>query len=215
MISVDATEFERALAQYLKVSKSSLPDVLNRKAFFISRGALNRSKKASRADLTKDVGTPGRPKPLAWKIGNARISQQLGKRSAPQKAAKEPPYWTRDQLDERVRSMVRSRRRSIGFHRAGWKRAIIAFGKATGYYERVGGPKVARDKAGYGKPANARNWSPVAAIEYAINQRGLGGGLEVPPHIERAFGRSWRKETRNMARETADRMQREANRYNA
>lgn len=133
---IDSREFDEALRQYVEVSTRSLPDILNKKAFFIARravretpatpkdtivsqlGRVTRSKHGVRTMLAKSSATyPERSgkageAPLAALIINARLGREgyPGLYGASMKAA--------------VAELIAARSRSRGFIKSGWLPAI-------------------------------------------------------------------------------------------
>ena len=45
-LEIDTTQFHKALRTYMKATKRELPEVLNTKAYFIVRNAMQRTRKA-------------------------------------------------------------------------------------------------------------------------------------------------------------------------
>lgn len=163
---IDDREFKRTLAKYATVSKRSIPEIVNTKAFFVARRAVVETEKADSAKVRRffNKGT----QEIVGKIINARRG----------KAGKKGLYG--DAMVEAQMMMKATRLRSIAFIKSGWLPAIKTLeklvkykrgaakseeGKATGRATIVGNPK------GKAKPAVGGGWTAKAIITNLADAR--------------------------------------------
>lgn len=128
-VRIDTREFEATLKRYAAVSKTSFPDIVNRKLRFIARGATRLTPKAKASDIRSSLRQEGaRPgQTLAESIVRAKLYRQ-GK--------KQP---TKIETKALVKAMIGARIRSIGYIKSGWLPAIAKLGAALGLSSSGGG----------------------------------------------------------------------------
>ena len=49
ILEIDTTQFRKAICTYMKATKRELPEVLNAKAYFVVRNAMQRTRKTNKA----------------------------------------------------------------------------------------------------------------------------------------------------------------------
>ena len=163
---IDDREFKRTLEKYAAVSKRSIPEIVNTKAFFVARRAVVETEKADSSKVRRffNKGT----QEIVGKIINARRG----------KAGKKGLYG--DAMAEAQMMMKAARLRSIAFIKSGWLPAIKTLekfvkykrgaarneeGSATGRAAIVGKPK------GRAKPAFGGGWAARAIITNLADAR--------------------------------------------
>jgi len=104
---VNSREFDSALRQYVMVSRRTIPEIVNNKAFFIARRAVVKTPKADLAAINALKGSA-----FIGKIINA----QRGRRGEKGLYGKE--------MSKAVGMVLAARRRSIAFLKSGWLPAI-------------------------------------------------------------------------------------------
>jgi hypothetical protein len=206
-VKVDHTQFDRALTQYLKVSKKGLREILNRKAAIIASSASRNTKRADREKIQSDLGRfvtvqettkkgttrnrralqlntrKGHSAPLAELIINKRRARvgEKGLEGA--------------ELSAAVRKMIAGRLRSVSFLASGWLPAVRDL---LPFIEQKSGLKVDRSARWYGRPKGAGfpaklSIAPFAVIENRIAKAGAG-----QRYIEAGLQKAVNDETRSM-----------------
>ena len=180
---VDHREFDRTLREYRRISKRTPDVIVNTKGFYIARGAVRHSVRAStaaiRAFIRQDSG----------RIAGMIINKARGKRG--QKGL----YG--DRMTEAIALMLAARLKGRGFLGSGWLPAVKAL---QPFAERKGGvPRVPTQKGtkGYGKPARGGGWVAKAIICNLTGSRWdtRGEGLR---KANRALQRAFDAEVRSM-----------------
>jgi len=181
-ITINTREFNAALRKYAELSKRTLPEIINRKAYFIARRAVFETPKASRVEIRQKLGRISkrngqlklvrlswawrRDMPMAEAIIRARFHRD-GK-----------PQPTKDQVQELMIQLILARTRSIAYFKSGWLPAIQkleAFVKSKfGAARRDRDARVKGRLKGNATPARP-GWRPKATIE---NATGVGGKLD-------------------------------------
>lgn len=135
---IDTREFDRAIEQYLDYTKRGLADVLNKKALFISRGALRLTPSTPAGAITSSLGKVIRHRNTvdikSTKAG-AVYSNLGGKQSEAPLAAliinarrgreSHPGLYGAD-MSVAVAQLIAARNRSRAFLKSGWIPAIRA-----------------------------------------------------------------------------------------
>src|SRR5690349_3371203 len=125
---MDFREWDRAVPAYMSVTERALPDVLNKKAYYIARRSLWGTPAVSKEPISNELGqivrngkksqivslTPSRTSgvPLAALIVN-RDLKRAGK-----------PGLTGEAMKEAIMKLIARRQRSRAFLKAGWLPAI-------------------------------------------------------------------------------------------
>ena len=188
---LDDTAFQAALVQYAEVSRRTIPDICNKKALFIARGALRNTPRVPVSKIEEELGKIvrvtdmgkrghlvkrsalagvfGKSGPLAALILTAKRSR-LGQDSIFKGKTR---AQGRADMAKAVLAFVRDRRRSVAFLASGWIQAIrtlspLVKGKA-GIPAFTPGVRQWGRRKGEAKPAT-QGWSPAATI---VNQTGI------------------------------------------
>ncbi len=126
-LHIDASEFQRAFKEYLKVTSKTLPEAINQKAYSINIAAASLTPKVKAPDLEAHLrafsdSKSGRPGPRAALIINAKRGKGQGLYG--------------DAMKEELEKFIRKRRGHVAFLASGWLPAIAimaaAIGKAVG-----------------------------------------------------------------------------------
>jgi hypothetical protein len=137
----DQSKFDDALLDYMKVTDKTLTEVLNTKAYYIARKALWFTKKADSGDIDKQLGhlvsvTHSVGARMTSKKGLSLVSRTRSRNGKDYEA----PYAALiinkrrgrkgqkglygAEMEQAIRDMLASRRRSIAFLKSGWIPAI-------------------------------------------------------------------------------------------
>lgn len=222
-------EFQATLRRYALVSKRTIPEICNKKALFIARGALWHTKKANKEAIRQELLA------LAYiqKTAASGKTRKFLKKSASVAGAPIAALlinWKRGQqgraglygeaMKEAVKRFIGARTRTIAFIKSGWVPAIKTLSPLV---KNKSGAKPLDPQArvygkpkGSAKPATAGLWRVAAIIENAIGA--YGGGKEQTHHqraldeigepaLEQAFAdetKSMQDEIEKRLREAAD-----------
>ena len=147
-MKLNTAEFDRTMAKYLSLSKKTIAEVVNKKAYFIAANALKLTVKADRKELN------------AFVRDKRRVAATLIKMFKLKR-----PF----DLKEYQKKLGKFRRRTIGYIAAGWVMAVRILGRAARMPRRVKGATMKGRPKGSARFANKKNWNPVAKI---INSTG-------------------------------------------
>jgi hypothetical protein len=218
---VNMNEFQQVLNRALSLSSRTLPNGINSKMFYITRGASRNTPKANRAEIEKELGVVGykvavgkRGKPLtrngkirwnrvvsnsatlAAKIVNARLGRagKKGLFGVDMKAA--------------VEKLISKRVSSVGTAKAGWWNAIRIFGASVGEasFKEVSTYKL----KGVSIAKTAKNgFTPEASVEYVVNSFDQSHRAYIEPRTRRALAQAYADEMRSMEQYILKKMQKE------
>lgn len=218
---VNMAEFQQTLNRALSLSSRTLPNGLNSKMFYISRGASRLSPKADPVAIERSLGAVGyrvkvgkRGKPMTrngkirWErlytteltVAPLIINARLGR------AGKKGLYGP--DMVRAIAKMVSKRRSSVGTIKAGWWNAIRAFGEAVGEssYKEVSTYKL----QGRSKFQIAKNgFTPQASLEYLVNSYTPDHRGYIDKRTEAALARAYADEMRSMEQYILRKMQKE------
>ncbi len=212
--------FDAALKDYIAVSRRTVPEVINRKAYFIARKSLWFTVKADAGEIKSRFNRSitversvesGRGGELSTgPFGAILINKRLGKGKGLYGSA----------MREKFKQVLAARLRSVAFLKAGWLPAIRIL------------DSIVNDKEGaapFPPEANRMSWSPkqigdaVAAkpgdlpfatiVNAAIASHDSKGALQI--YGSRALDTAFYDETQSMIEETRKRMQKDADKTNA
>lgn len=152
--------FNAALKDYLRVTKKTIPQALNDKSLFISRGAVKNTFKPDKQKVSSALEANSKVNP------NLTVAQML----VIDKARENGETLTKGELSTKVRKLKGARTRAIGFLRTGWFPAIKAYATAIGRAasNSIGGAKKGGRDKGYGITAKDTSWTPKAVFENQI-----------------------------------------------
>lgn len=204
-------EFSKVLRLYMKHTEKDFAEVLNTKAFFISRGASRNTERADRTKIEKELGVTGykvrigkRGKPL-MRDGNVRWQRVYSSHTAPLAAliinsrlgrvGKRGLYGAA--MRKTVEKLINKRRRSIGTLKAGWLGAIRLFGRAIGEKSDVAGASAAVKGRGGGRIAKPGRKTDVA-IYYDVNSFGIEHRPYIDSRLAKALEQAFTHEVRSM-----------------
>lgn len=222
---IDTSQLSAALREYKKVSRSTLADILNRKACFILRKAIALTPRASRAAISlifNVVGSrlsrsksTGKFKKAGNLYGKSRLAIDIVQAKRFQKG--EPPL-TQTEASAEGRRLIANRLRGIGSLAAGWSRSYRTFLNATREAgATLGLPRVRRPgQARIARPTT----DPEAVFEYDLvttvhHAGGSSGPREIDPRVASALQEAINIETAGMNEEIARRLQEAARPFNA
>jgi len=192
-LSVDLSRFNAALTRYAELSNQVSGDALNRKALYVARGAMDRTKRASRADIEKlglvtksvqqRVDSRGRTRNVRKfdfqkeaAISNYAAALKRNGKSLSQ-------FENREEIARAARKWISTKLRHISFLASGWIGSIRKIAprvrgesfKSFGDVRQYGVPK------GYGIPASRNSAKPFAVIANTANRN--REGQPIPTHV--------------------------------
>jgi len=214
-LHIDASEWRSALRQYLGLTDKTLPEVLNTKMFFILKRARELTPKATAEVIESALGVSGVETRVSRKTGKVRVKRYILVTQAPRAALivqarrrdKGLPGLYGAKMAKAVRSLINRRKAAIGSLRAGWRKALRAFGLAAKQIAPAGDPRVRH-------PGEARiarqSYVPEAIAYYDLQARG-----RIDPRVESALASAMRDELASTREYVRKKMQEIADRYNA
>lgn len=192
-ITVDTREFKAALREYIKVSRRTLPEIVNKRAVNIAFKAIRYTPKARKSRINKDLKQKSRTNP------NAPLSAILVN------AGRKPGLYGED-MKQAVEELRERRHKSLGFIKSGWLGAVNDLQPHAKVFRRAPRVNLQNKPKGYGRPAR-QGLNPTAEI---VNQ--VAGAVKVgSPALQRAMN----DDAADMKNFVAKRMQQDANRFNA
>ena len=222
---VDTREFSAALREYKKVSRSTLADILNRKACFVLRKAIELTPKAIRSVIENIFNVIGSRLSRSKATGKFKKAGNLYGKShlaidivQAKRFRKGQPPLTQKEASAEGRKLIANRLRGIGSLRAGWSRSYRTFLSATKEAgAALGLPRVKRP--GQAKIARPTT-DPEAIFEYDLvtathHAGGSSGPKEIDPRVASALQEAINIETAGMKEEIARRLGEAARPFNA
>jgi len=155
--------FNDALKEYMKVTRRSLQEVLNNKAYFIAVNALNTTYKADKGKITAALGKPVTIS-YASKKGKARSKKTVAYGSSAKTSSGAPlaaliinarkgrggkPGLYGAKMTQAIRKMINARLRAVNFVRSSW---IPAIRQLSTLVKKGGGPRPDTSVKQLGKP---------------------------------------------------------------
>lgn len=173
-VTVDTKSFDKAMQEYIKNSKRSLTEIVNKKAYFIARNAVNTTATTPKPAIRKSLMVSSRKDPRTSVV--ALLDSAKRKRDGLKGV-------TGQKKTNSIEKFIKAREATRNFLRAGW----IATIKAIEPYvpNKGGAPKYDRTVKIKGRPKGGAkgaplygSWSPTATIWNAIF-----GGKKATPHV--------------------------------
>jgi hypothetical protein len=134
--NIDMREFNQALDRYMDVTTRSLPDVLNKKALYIARGALRRTPSTEKGAITSSLGQIIHKKSgveLKLRKGG-EVYSNLGSKEAnapmaaliinARRGRADHPGLYGQEMTQAIEALIAARNRSRAFLKSGWIPAI-------------------------------------------------------------------------------------------
>ncbi len=218
--SLDMTQFQAALNSYLPKVKESLAETLNKKLFYIARGASRLTPVSQRVehDLGIIAYTSTRSRKTGkTKKGKAVFNISTGSRFAAiinaRRAKAGLPGVPKSEIGEKVRKLIAARLRSKGTEKAGWLGAIRKLGRA------VGESSFSPDRVSVTHKSIAtiaqESWNPSADLTYQVISTDTNWRQYIDAKTEAALQTAFNDEARSMLDFLAKRMQKDADKINA
>lgn len=222
-------QFRDALRRYVRVSKSAIPDIVNRKAFFIARRAVIETPTASKMLMDEELGRVFRRKgklSVRWeaagagkwglrhfKSGDARLEAPLAALIInARRGRKSLPGLFGEAMKQAMAILIAARRKSRAYLKSGWIPAIKRLEQAV--KSRRGAPRMESSPRQVGQPKGsaipATNGFRVrAVIENAV--AAAGGRAEHHAEAVKRFGepalqRAFDRETKSTLDEISRRL---------
>ena len=192
-VKIDDREFQAALRDYMKVSRRTLAEIVNKRAVNIAFKSIRYTPKAKKSRINRDLKQKSRiaPKaPIAAILVNSK---------------RKPGLYGQDMVDA-VEDLKVKRARTLGFIKSGWFGAIKNLQPHAKVRRRAPRVNIQGKPKGYGRPARA-GLNPTAEI---VNQ--VPGANKIGSD---ALQRAMNEDAIDMKTFTAKRLQQDANKYNA
>jgi hypothetical protein len=217
-LTIDTSQFQSALQEYVKWSKRSLPDIINRKAKSIAIFAYQLTPRADRGEVMKELDLRVAKQVTNRKTGKVRNVYALDDRRRiagimyVRAKASGKPLNTYAEYAAGSLKYAANRLTAIGTLAAGWIGAIRKLAAAT--QSGVGDVQWKRHKGiGTAKPA-VNGWNPTAEFAYNLQER-KPGGFQIDPRCEAALQQGFDREAASMMDYIAKKMQEKADTVNA
>lgn len=228
-VTIDTTEFQAALRDYMKVSKKSLRDVVNTKAYFICRGATRTTGRANpgkiETELGKDVEAwreikrgknAGKLKRVGYSIKSTSLANNILRERLWRKGEKQP---TKAQFRPVIKRFIKARASASAFIASGWIQAVKFF--AAIVRDTRGAPSVDKSvklrtkRLIGGGNAATEVWNPTAKFwNSAVSKRGTNGQNALTKMAGEGLRQAIANETKSMREYIAKKLQGDANKHN-
>lgn len=200
---IDSSKFEAALREYMVKCPQTLETILNKKMYFILRGAWQGTPKVERSKIEQELGV------VAYKIRKSRKTGKFSRGAAVhakgaivhaiinarrRKAGLKGLQGK--EMDRAVRRLQAARFRGAGILKRGWLRSLLTFSSKA--RESMVAANDGRLPAGRGQPRPAEaGWNPIASTTYEVNIDSTGNA-RIDPRVERALATSFEAERASM-----------------
>lgn len=192
-IKIDDREFKAALRSYMKQSRRTLAEIVNKRAVNIAFKSIRYTPKAKKSRINRDLKQKSLIAPKA-PIGAILVNSK-----------RKPGLYGPSMIDA-VEDLKVKRARTLGFIKSGWFGAIKDLQPHAKVRRRAPRLNLKGKPKGYGRAAR-RGLNPTAEI---INQ--VPGASEIGSS---ALQRAMNEDAIDMRTFTAKRMQQDAKKYNA
>ena len=199
----DMSKFEAGLRQYVaRFPGGVLEDILNKKMYFILRGAWERTPQVKRPKIEQDLNV------IAYKVRRSRKTGKLSRGRAVHGKASIAPVLVNarrkkaglkglygKEMEKAVRRLTGARLRGAGILRRGWLRSLLTFASRA----KEGSVAVdGRLPAGRGSPRPAQpGWNALATTTYEVNIDSKGNA-RIDPRVSQATAASFEAELASM-----------------
>ena len=225
-VKMDMRELNSALKDYMKVSQKSLAEVVNQKAFFIARGAVRLSDRASSEMIATELGkngttvrlvvtgkNAGRFKKTGFTIRNSSLAEKILRARIHAKGGVQP---SKADFLATVKRFIMARVKSAAFIAAGWIPSIKYFEARV--KSRGGAPpmdrsvKLKASKPLGGAEAAKPGWNVRAILwNSAIARHSKNGDAALSKVGGEALRKSVAAEVKSMREHVAKKLQEDAN----
>lgn len=200
-VTVDLKQFNRTLNDYMAKTPKTLEEVINKKMYFVLKGAWERTPKVDRSTIEKDLNIIGYKVRRNRKTGKMSRGRMISGHASllyllvnarRGKSGRKGLYGR--QMDAAARKLAAARFRAAGTARRGWLKPMLAF--ASRSKETVPGQALGKLPAGAGSAKIAQpGWNPVAEATYAV---AIDKGKQIDPRVETALAASFAAEEASM-----------------
>ncbi len=211
--TIDTSKFDRAMREYLKYTKKDLKDVVNTKAYYVARNAVALTKTTDKTVVESSLRqasmiAPGAP------VAAIIVQKQ---RAA---AGKEGLYGRK--METAVNKLIRIRKNTVNFLRAGWIPAIKEFeGVGVRGGPQYKKPIVKGTPKGGGRACRSEVWKAEASIWNSVtggtNTKGLNkspGTDKIHSILQEGLQKAINKEEASMRQYVEKKIQATANKIN-
>ena len=114
-VTIDTKEFNAALREYIKVSRRTLPEIVNKRAVNIAFKAIRYTPKARKSRINRDLKAKSRTNPKA-PLGAILVNYNRGQKG------EKGLYGSK--MVSAIEDMKLGRHKSAGFIKSGWLGAV-------------------------------------------------------------------------------------------
>lgn len=228
-VTIDTSELQRALKDYMAVSKKSLSEVINQKAFFMARGAARMSYRSNKGKIETELGkdveawrevkrgkNAGKLKRVGYSIKSTSLANNILRARIHAKNGKQP---TKAEFLKTIKKFIAARVSSAAFLASGWIPAIKYFEARVkskkGAPARDSSVKLRATKPMGGAIEAQPGWNPKAVL---WNSAAAKRSKNAPAALNKVAGEALRsamaEEVRSMRKHIADKLQGDANQHN-
>ena len=202
-VEFDMTKFDEVLRAYMARCPHTFDEIINKKMYFILRGAWQGTPKVERSTVEQNLNIVGYKIRKSRKTGKfSRGAAVLGKGSmifriinARRKRAGLKGLYGTDMAKAAGR-LRGARLRAIGTLRRGWLRSLLTF--ASRAQESMVAAQDGRLPAGRGNPIPAvPGWNAIATTTYEVNIDSTKNA-KIDPRVEQALASAFEEEARSM-----------------
>ena len=179
--TVNTAEFDRALKDYVLKTKKSIPEVLNTKAYWVARNAIQLTRISDKAKIN------------AFAKDWAKSGPTIIKAFDLQKGGSNWGGWTRKEVQKKFAAL---RRRSIGYLRSGWIPTLRATGGWAKQPKNFKGVAIRGKRKGWVKLAR-KAWDTKTIICNAVGYNS-DQAEAARKYVQPALSKSIAKETASM-----------------
>lgn len=177
--TVNTAEFDRALKDYVLKTKKSIPEVLNTKAYWVARNAIQLTRIADKAKINSFAKNWSKSGPIIIKAFGLKTDRSGD--------------WTRKEVQKKFAAL---RRRSIGYLRSGWIPTLRATGGWAKQPKNYKGVIIRGKRKGWVKLAT-KAWDTKTTICNAVGYNS-DQAEAARKYVQPALSKSIAKETASM-----------------
>ena len=177
--TINTAEFDRALKDYVLKTKKSIPEVLNTKAYWVARNAIQLTTIADKAKINAFAKNWSKSGPTIIKTFGLETDRSGG--------------WTRKEVQKKFAAL---RRRAIGYLRSGWIPTLRATGGWAKQPKNFKGVAIRGKRKGWVKLAR-KAWDTKTIICNAVGYNS-DQAAAARKYVRPALSKSIAKETASM-----------------
>lgn len=178
---LDTREFNRFFEQYARQTRRSLPEAINKRAFFILRNTIRILRKSKSSQIRQELNAPSRTSPTIT-VGEMVVNRERRNKG-------EAPLRGRD-LKNAGRALIKKRIASIGFLKSFFAKAAKALATSFG--------RTHNTKGDWGRP-NSRAIVATQGARVEAVFESMAGDAKSGPLVAKALQQAFDEEARSIA----------------